>query len=108
MKPTTPATRIAIDLNVRARGNGTYAGFEHVEGPIVIDDEVEVYEAETGAVGRGRIFDVDVAKRIVFLDVDWTSIHVPPRMLLIEKSPSFELRVRVDSDQSTLHFEYAA
>ncbi len=50
----TSRTRVAIDPNVRVRGNSTYAGFEDVDGPISVGEEVEVYEAEAGLTGIGR------------------------------------------------------
>lgn len=100
MKPTA---RIAIDLNVRVRGNGTYSGFEHVKpgGIVTVGREVEVYENETGAVGRGRVTDVDVNRRLVFLDVDWTSISIPPQILLNRTPMPFELEVRAEAEPST-------
>lgn len=67
--------RVAIDLNVRVRGNQTYAGFEDVHGDIALGDEVEVYEPETSLVGHGRVTDVDAARQLVYLAVDWTGLH---------------------------------
>lgn len=67
-------TRVEIDPNVRVRGNGTYAGFESVIGDLVVGGIVEVFEAESGLHGRGRITDIDVQRRLVYLTVDWASL----------------------------------
>jgi predicted RNA-binding protein len=48
-------TRVEIDLNVRARGNWTFSGLEDADGPVEVGDIVEVYEAESGLVGPGRV-----------------------------------------------------
>lgn len=67
-------TRVTIDPNVRVRGNGTYAGFEDVTGPIAVGDLVEVYEAESSLVGQGRVTEIDVEPELVYLSVDWSSL----------------------------------
>lgn len=69
-------TRIAIDLNVRVRGNGTFSGFENVDGPLPqAGDHVTVYETETELTGNGRVTEVDATRRLIFLRVDWSSLH---------------------------------
>jgi hypothetical protein len=73
-----PTTRIAIDPNVRVRGNGTYAGFEDVAGPIAVGDQVEVYEAESNLVGVGRVTEIDGERELVYLSVDWSSLTDEP------------------------------
>lgn len=70
----TPRTRVVIDPNVRVRGNGTYAGFEDVTGPIALDEAVEVYEPESGLAGKGRVTDIDGQRELVYLSVDWSSL----------------------------------
>ncbi len=69
--------RVAIDLNVRVRGNQTYAGFEDVDGGLAPGDDVEVYEPESGLVGQGRVTDVDNKRQLVYLAVDWAALHEP-------------------------------
>jgi hypothetical protein len=69
--------RVAIDLNVRVRGNLTYAGFEDVDGGFWPDDEVEVYERETGLVGTARVTEVDNKRQLVYLAVDWAGLREP-------------------------------
>lgn len=73
-------TRIAIDPNVRVRGNGTYAGFEDVDGPIAIEESVEVYEPESGLTGKGKVTEIDAERKLVYLSVDWSSLTIdePP------------------------------
>ncbi|ROQ96791.1 hypothetical protein EDE04_3260 [Streptomyces sp. 2132.2] len=68
-------TRIEIDPNVRVRGNGTRAGLEDVTGPLRIGLEVEVYEPESGLVGPGRVTEIDPAKQLVFLSVEWHQLR---------------------------------
>lgn len=71
-------TRIEIDLNVRVRGNGTRAGFEDVEGPMAVGMKVQVYESESGLGGTGRVTEIDPAKELVVLSVDWASLREVP------------------------------
>ncbi len=68
-------TRIAIDPNVRVRGNGTYAGFEDVDGPLALHLPVQVHEPESGLVGTGVITEIDPARELVYLSVDWSSLR---------------------------------
>ncbi|GAA3801056.1 hypothetical protein GCM10022403_039180 [Streptomyces coacervatus] len=71
-------TRIEIDPNVRVRGNGTRAGFEDVRGPIAVNMPVEVFEPESGLVGPGRVTEIDPARRLVFLSVEWSKLEERP------------------------------
>lgn len=68
-------TRVEIDPNVRVRGNETFSGFEDVAGPLVLGREVDVYEPEGGVVGTGTITDIDVERELVYVRVDWSSLH---------------------------------
>lgn len=70
-------TRVEIDLNIRVRGNWTLAGLEHADGPVSQGDSVEVYEPESGVTGPGRIEEVDNARRVIFLSVDWGALQLP-------------------------------
>lgn len=71
-------TRIAIDLNVRVRGNLTYSGFEDIDGDLPLPGmDVEVYEPESGMVGVGRVADLDEEHRLVYLQVDWAGLRLP-------------------------------
>lgn len=81
-------TRISIDLNVRVRGNNTYVGFEQVFGPVSVGELVEVYEAESGLSGEGRITEIDGERELVFISVDWSALS--------EKEPE-ETRVSVSN-----------
>ena len=65
---------MTIDPNVRVRGNGTYAGFEDVNGPMAVGEPVEVHEPESGLVGVGRITEIDGTRKLVYLSVDWSSL----------------------------------
>jgi hypothetical protein len=71
---TAPTTRVTIDPNVRVRGNGTYAGFEDVTGPMAVGETVEVHEPESGLVGVGSITEIDGDRELVYLSVDWSSL----------------------------------
>jgi hypothetical protein len=73
--------RIAIDPNVRVRGNQTYAGLEDVEGAVTVGSKVEVYERESGLTGPAEVTDVDTERRLIYLAVDWTRLHEPARTL---------------------------
>jgi hypothetical protein len=77
---TAPKTRVTIDPNVRVRGNGTYAGFEDVTGPMAVGETVEVHEPESGLVGVASITEIDGSSELVYLSVDWSSLtdETPP------------------------------
>lgn len=72
-------TRIALDLNVRVRGNQTYAGFEDVEGAFIptVGEAVEVYERESGISGKAEVTEVDEDRKLVFLLIDWALLSAP-------------------------------
>lgn len=71
--------RVRIDLNVRVRGGRTFAGFEDFDGfdaaDLHIGEAVTVYEPESGLRGEGSVVEVDRAKRLVVLAVDWSSLR---------------------------------
>lgn len=69
--------RVAIDLNVRVRGNQTYAGLEDADGDLAPGDDVEVYEPETGLAGPARVIEVDNERHLVYLAVDWGQLREP-------------------------------
>lgn len=69
-------TRVEIDLNVRMRGDWTFSGLEDANGPVEVGDVVEVYETESGLAGLGRVEEVDMVSRLVYLSVDWSALHV--------------------------------
>lgn len=66
--------KVAIDLNVRCRGNGTVSGFEDVEGILMVGDCVTVHELESGIEGHGRVTEIDNARQLVYLAVDWSGL----------------------------------
>jgi hypothetical protein len=68
-------TRIEIDPNVRVRGQLTFAGFEDVRGPLRLGQTVVVFEPESDLVGEGRVVEIDVARELVILGVDWASLQ---------------------------------
>jgi len=83
------STRVMIDLNVRVHGNATYVGFEDVDGPIAVGDEVVVFEPESGLEGSGRIVEIDADNELVYLSVDWAGLrpaatHSPVNPQLVE------------------------
>jgi len=69
--------RVEIDLNVRVRGNWTFTGLEDADGPIAVGDVVQVFEPESGIEGPGRVEEVDLHRRLIFLSVDWASLDEP-------------------------------
>jgi len=70
--------RVRIDPNVRVRGNATRVGFEDFEGldpaDLHVGEVVTVYEPEAGLRGEGAIVEVDPAKQLVIVAVDWSSL----------------------------------
>lgn len=79
----SPVVRIAIDLNVRVPGHRTYTGFEDVDGaagrwpPVAVREHVTVFERECLLEGDAVVDEVDLDRRLVFLKVDWASMHDP-------------------------------
>ncbi len=72
--------RITIDPNVRVRGNGTYAGFEDVQGTLAslqVGDAVEVFEPENDLTGEGQVTKIDLARRLVYVSVEWSTLRPP-------------------------------
>lgn len=70
-------TRVEIDLNVRVRGNWTFTGLEDADGPVEVGDIVQVFEPESGLEGHGRVEEVDEARQLIYLSVDWASVREP-------------------------------
>lgn len=70
--------RVAIDLNVRVRGNQTYAGFEDADGPLAAGDKVAAFEAEAGVQADATVTEVDEGRRLVYLAMDWHSFRDAP------------------------------
>lgn len=67
---------VEIDLNVRVRGDQTYAGLENVQGEISVGDLVWVHESESQVIGSAQVVEIDPARELVFLSVDWASLWV--------------------------------
>jgi len=79
-------TKVAIDPNVRVRGNDTYTGFEDVTGPIAVGEVVDVYEPESGVAGEGRVTEIDGNKELVYLSVDWSSLTADHAVTYVQES----------------------
>jgi hypothetical protein len=70
--------RIAVDLNVRVRGNQTYTSLDDADGPVAPGDKVLAVEPETGIMADATVADVFEEHRLVYLDVDWHSFRDDP------------------------------
>jgi hypothetical protein len=70
--------RIAVDLNVRVRGNQTYSSLDDADGPVAVGDMLTVFEAETGITANAQVTDVDQERQLVYLAVDWSSFRDDP------------------------------
>lgn len=87
-------TRVEIDLNVRVRGNWTYTGLEDADGPVEVGDIVQVFEPESGLEGHGRVEEVDEARQLIYLSVDWASVREPDdRALSADDATTFRIFV---------------
>lgn len=70
--------KVRIDLNVRVRGNGTFAGFEDLlEGSLGVGEEVIVVEDESGVSGPARVSEIDLNSQLIYLDVEWAELKRP-------------------------------
>lgn len=70
--------RIAIDLNVRVRGNQTYSALEDADGPVAAGDKVLAVEPESGIIADATVTDVSGQFGFVYLEVDWLSFRDDP------------------------------
>jgi len=70
--------RIAVDLNVRVRGNQTYSSLDDANGMVAVGDKVLAVEVESGIMADATVTDVSEEHRFVFLDVDWSSFRDDP------------------------------
>jgi hypothetical protein len=68
---------ITIDPSVRVRDDQTCAKFEAVVGPMVVGQPAMVLDPQSGRVGDGEITEVDHDAGVVYLSVDWDSLHDP-------------------------------
>ena len=68
--------RISIDPNVRTAGNQTYSGFEDLFGEvddINPGDHLLAMGLETDIVFDCKVTCIDYERRLIFLDIDWSS-----------------------------------
>jgi hypothetical protein len=70
--------RIAIDLNVRVRGNQTYSALHDADGPVAVGDKVLAVEPETGVTAGAVVTAVSEEFGFVYLAVDWSSFRDDP------------------------------
>ncbi len=70
--------RIAIDLNVRVRGNQTFSSLDDADGPVSVGDKVLAVEVETGIMTDATVTYVSDEHRFVYLAVDWASFRDDP------------------------------
>ncbi len=81
--------RITIDPNVRVNGNRTYAGYEDISGGTVnVGDRVRVWEPESGVAGFGTVVECDDERQLIYLDVNWSALHVPSPIVWATRCPN--------------------
>jgi hypothetical protein len=72
--------RVEIDLNVRIGRDLTYSGYEDIEGidpaGLTRHTAVEAYERESGLHGPATVAGVDRERRLVYLSIDWSQLHL--------------------------------
>lgn len=68
-------TSVEIDPNIRVRGNQTRVGLEDASGPLEVGMDVMVLESESGLSGPGRVLEIDTARGLVFLEVEWSALR---------------------------------
>jgi hypothetical protein len=78
--------RIAIDPNVRTKGNETFSGFGDVFGDVETlnpGDWVTVMCEETDVIGDAKVSCIDFERKHIYLAVDWSSLRddVPPAVI---------------------------
>lgn len=69
--------RVEIDLNIRVRGNQTYADYNAVTAKrrLILGELVEVYVPETELIGQAEVTELDDDAELVYLKVDWAGIE---------------------------------
>lgn len=67
--------RIAVDLNVRVRGNQTYSALDDADGPVAVGDKVLAVEVESGTAADAVVTDVSYEFGFAYLEVDWGSFR---------------------------------
>ena len=80
----TALTTVEVDLNVRVRGNRTFAGFEDVtpgdatvtrltkaSAPVTVGEKVLAVEPEDGICTDATVIDINEEKQLIYLAVDW-------------------------------------
>jgi len=68
--------RAQVDLNDRTREDAlTRARLEDVIGQIAVGEHITVYEPEDGVAADAVVREIDTAKGLVFLAVDWASLR---------------------------------
>lgn len=89
--------RVEIDLNDRAQGGLTRAWLRDLPGNVKVGDEVTAYEPEDGVCARAEVAEIDRAKGLAFLRVDWGSLREDE--MLIETSMTNATVVAAHPDQ---------
>lgn len=93
---------VVIDLNVRTNGDLTYSLLDDVQGTVAPGAVVRVVEPESDIVGTATVARIDHRKGLIYLAVDWSSLHtstpedqeVPASdSLLLRTGGSFPLRL---------------
>jgi len=69
-----PDVRIEIDLNSRSRDGYVFARLSRADGPVLVDDDVVVFEPEDRVAAPARVVRVDREHGFVFLSVDWSQL----------------------------------
>jgi hypothetical protein len=70
-----PDVRIEIDLNSRSRDGYTLARLSRADGPVLVDDDVVVFEPDDRVAAPARVVRVDREHDFAFLDVDWSLLR---------------------------------
>lgn len=69
---------VIIDLNVRTHGNLTFSGLDEVDGAVAVGAPVTVVEPESDLIGDALVERIDTSKGLIYLAVDWSSLHERP------------------------------
>jgi len=73
-----PDVRIEIDLNSRSRDGYVLARLSRADGPVLVDDQVVVFEPGDRIAAPAHVVRVDRARDFVYLDVDWVRMDDDP------------------------------
>jgi hypothetical protein len=75
---TERTTKVEINPNLRLPDGYTVVDLdEDIDGSVVENEQVEVFERTSGMVGHGWVVEIDEIERTATILVQWASLRIP-------------------------------